>query len=312
MKIESKENYKGAGTMDSIKQSKSALEVICDFSQMHEQFRLVDPETSEVYTLKDGKAVPSGDEPCYKIWNRTQPCLNCVSRRACRDEKQYIKLEYLGERVLMIVAKPVVVENKKYSLELVSDVTNSMVVQDGMHCDYEHIKIAELIEKVNMLTTHDIFTGLYNNAYIKNKITSMIGRGQTQPFSILIIDIDQFKLVNDHYGHMNGDAVIQGISLLLNDLFREPRCSLGRMGGDEFCIVIENCAQDEAQRLAQQAAAAISEQRYRWSGGEFSVDVSVGAGEYTADEEPYTYIERVDLALYKVKHAKEAIRVVQR
>lgn len=290
--------------MYEIKQYKSELETICDFTEIYDWFRLVNPDNNEVYSLVNGKAVLSGDGPCYKLWNRDSPCENCVSRCGCRNSTQYMKLEYMGGRVHMVVSKPVVVDNQQFALELIMDVTRSIVVQDEFHHNHEQIGIAELIEKVNRLSISDVFTGIYNNAYIKNKISELVHSIQTQPFSILILDIDKFKQVNDHYGHLAGDTVIQTIATMLDTEFKLPGHSVGRMGGDEYCVVLENCALNEAEYYAQDIGRKISTHLYEGQGEYFTVEVSIGVGEYVPGEELYGFIERVDLTLYEVKRIK--------
>lgn len=294
--------------MYDIKQYKAELETICDFTEIYDSFRLVNPDTNEIYYMINGKAVLSGDGPCYKMWNRDSSCDNCVSRRVCRDNVQHMKLEYLGGRVLMVVSKPVILENQKFALELIMDVTNSMVVQDEFHHNHAQIGIAALIEKVNRLSISDVFTGLYNNAYIKNKISTLVQEVRTEPFSILILDIDSFKQVNDHYGHLAGDAVIHTVATTLKADFAGRGYSVGRMGGDEYCIVLENCTLEQAKQYAQDTIKKISVHRYEGRGEYFTIEVSVGMGEYTQGEDIYAFIERVDCALYEEKHLKEAAR----
>lgn len=295
--------------MFEVKKCKAELELLCDFTEIYDSFRLINQATCEVYSLVNGKAVLTAGGHCYHTWNRDAPCANCVSRRACRDNAQRMKLEYMGGRVLMVIAKPVVIEGEQFALELVTDVTGSMVVQDEFHLDHEQIEIGDLIEKVNQLSVSDVFTGLYNNAYMKNKIGELAYSPQRQPFSILILDIDRFKQVNDHYGHLAGDAVIQTIAAMLKRDSVRPGYSVGRMGGDEYCVVLENCGRGEAERYAQQAAREISTQPYEGQGEHFTVEVTIGVGEYAPGEEMFAFIERVDHALYAAKHIKEAARL---
>lgn len=294
--------------MNNIKQSKAELEALCDFTEIYDQYRFVDPITSNVYVLQDGKVILSDEAPCYKTWRRDGPCANCISRRACRDQTQYFKLEYVDDRVLMIISKPVVVNERQFSLELLRDVTDSMVVHDACYHNHEQMKIAELIEKVNYLSISDVFTGLYNNAYMKNKMSALVCGMYTTPFSILILDIDLFKHVNDCHGHLAGDAVILTIAASFKKYSALAGCSIGRMGGDEFCFILEDCDLPKANAYAQEIAQSIHSHHYEGRAGDFQVEVSIGVGEYDPGEELTAFIERVDCALYDEKHNKEIAR----
>ncbi|MEG0741245.1 MAG: GGDEF domain-containing protein [Clostridia bacterium] len=288
--------------MLDVNQHKAELETLCDFTGIFDQFRLVDPYTSEIYMLKDETAVPTGEGPCFHIWNRESPCENCISQRACANRSQFMKLEYFRGSVLMVIAKPIVVQGRLFSLELATNVTNSMFVLDEYHG--EQTVISDLLAKFNRLSISDFFTGLYNNLYIKNQIIELCKRKDGHPFSILIIDIDQFKQVNDRHGHLAGDMVIQKIAQTLQNLSTITDCCVGRMGGDEYCVVFRGLALSEAERYAQQAVSTIQEQRYEAQGVAFTVKVSVGIGEYQPGEEPFAFIERVDHALYVAKRIK--------
>ncbi|MEG1782792.1 MAG: hypothetical protein RR253_06055, partial [Oscillospiraceae bacterium] len=77
--------------MFNVAEHKAELEKICDLAGMYEKFRLVEPYTNRVYTLQGDRLVLCEGELCYQMWYRSSPCENCISLRACRDNKRYFK-----------------------------------------------------------------------------------------------------------------------------------------------------------------------------------------------------------------------------
>ncbi|MEG2192807.1 MAG: GGDEF domain-containing protein [Oscillospiraceae bacterium] len=285
--------------MFNVAEHKAELEKICDLAGMYEKFRLVEPYTNRVYTLQGDRLVLCEGELCYQMWYRSSPCENCISLRACRDNKRYFKMEFAGGCSYIIAAIPVKVQGLALSLELAADMSDSLFQQDPS-CKAE-IEIKRLIARANRLSTIDIFTGLHNNSYMKNKMVSLIQNQDAMPLSLIILDIDKFKEVNDLHGHMAGDEVIQSIAYELTAVLTDIPSVIGHMGGDEFCIILERCDLSCAQNLGFQICDRIKGHFFCSRSIEFNVEVSMGVGEYILGESAYGFIDRVDMELYKTK-----------
>ena len=124
--------------------------------------------------------------------------------------------------------------------------------------------------------SHDNLTGLLNrrslDAYfdeLKSKI------GPNYPCAMIYVDMDRFKVVNDTCGHTAGDDLLKRFSSLLGENIRE-RDFLARIGGDEFFIVIENCAVRDARQVANNILNSVRQFRFFWADSEFDVNASIG------------------------------------
>jgi len=115
-----------------------------------------------------------------------------------------------------------------------------------------------------------------------------------------MIDIDNFKRVNDSYGHMVGDRVIKSLARLLQQRLR--KCDrIGRYGGEEFAVVLPNCDLDSAVNILEKIRTDFSELHYLYKGKEFSVTFSAGIAGFPDYESADLINQTADEALYKAK-----------
>lgn len=121
-------------------------------------------------------------------------------------------------------------------------------------------------------------------------------------FSAIIFDIDHFKSVNDNYGHLVGDEVIQKIGQTVKALMRESDL-VERWCGEEFFVLLKNCHLDEASKIAEKIRLAVAAIRYEYPLQRTEITVSLGCAEYKQNEAAETLFARIDAALYEAKHS---------
>lgn len=161
---------------------------------------------------------------------------------------------------------------------------------------------AQRARQLTEIMTRDSLTGLLQHAHIKERLAlEMLRAGRTaQPVSVVMLDIDHFKKVNDNYGHLVGDQVIASLANLLKQQLRKTDL-VGRYGGEEFLLVLPDCNVQRAFAVIEQIRELFAglpfianEQRFFCS---FSAGISVITGCNNAD----VVIEKADQALYKAK-----------
>jgi len=151
---------------------------------------------------------------------------------------------------------------------------------------------------------HDALTGLINRREFENRLTAAVesvrSNNETQ-HSLLYLDLDQFKLVNDTCGHPAGDQLLKQITGVLQSRVRGGD-TLARLGGDEFGILLQGCALDQAMRIAETLRQAIRDYRFIWQGGVLGVGVSIGIVEITSDTPTVASVmSAADVACYSAK-----------
>jgi diguanylate cyclase (GGDEF)-like protein len=141
-----------------------------------------------------------------------------------------------------------------------------------------------LQKKMAHQATHDPLTGLVNRSEFEQRLEKALQSAKAfeNTHALLYLDLDQFKMVNDAAGHLAGDELLKQIcSLLANQL--RGRDTLGRLGGDEFCVLLENCPLGKANKVAEVLIDIIREYRFLWENKAYQVGVSIGIVPITAD-----------------------------
>lgn len=166
----------------------------------------------------------------------------------------------------------------------------------------EHAFQDDIARRVESART-DPLTGLLTRRFLVEQLPPLMEacRHNEQPFSILIIDLDYFKSVNDRYGHLMGDQVLCQVAKVLKQAIRAADTAL-RFGGEEFCIVLPGAPTEIAMRVAERVRRTICELTFEdTSGQSFSISTSVGVAEIHPGEGISDWLERADRALYVAK-----------
>jgi diguanylate cyclase (GGDEF)-like protein len=159
-------------------------------------------------------------------------------------------------------------------------------------------------------------TGLANSSYWRDVAEREIkrARGGGEPLAVLLVDIDNFKLVNDKYGHLTGDDVLRAVANGLTDGLR-PRDFVGRFGGEEFVILLAGSDLDQARQTAERVRAQVAEVSVPDASHRESVSVTVSVGVAAFRDSGHSVhelLDAADTALYAAKHAgRNCVRVAE-
>ena len=151
--------------------------------------------------------------------------------------------------------------------------------------------------------THDSLTGLINRHKFNTELKELIRHAKNHDANHVLchLDLDRFKLVNDTCGHAAGDELLKQISSLLHTGIRTGDI-LGRLGGDEFGLILQNCPLDIASEIAEKIIKLVSEYSFNWEGNTFTIGVSIGIVPITSQTECQTEImKHADAACYTAK-----------
>jgi diguanylate cyclase (GGDEF)-like protein len=170
---------------------------------------------------------------------------------------------------------------------------------------------AVLYQPLKFESRHDPKTRLLNDKAWREAANAVFGRARRQKrrLSVVFLDLDRFKAVNDTFGHLAGDQVLVGVADTLSDLIRDADIA-GRYGGEEFCVLLPDCDGERAAEVAERLREAIADLRF--SPRELRVTASLGVatlGPTAAPNSIDELIERADQALYRAKQdGRDCIR----
>lgn len=163
--------------------------------------------------------------------------------------------------------------------------------------------LVELAERMHYKAMHDELTGLPNRTLNDDRLDQAVTRAarENTSFAVLLLDLDRFKDINDTLGHGVGDEVLRIVAARLNTVIRESD-TISRIGGDEFCAIIENTERVVAENIALKLANAI-EPPFQINGHTLQVGTSIGIAVFPVDGiTPELLIQHADVAMYEAKY----------
>ena len=166
------------------------------------------------------------------------------------------------------------------------------------------VEHALALAELQSLASTDPLTGLDNRTTLESKLEQSLARSRRaeQELAVLILDLDHFKNVNDTYGHQMGDLVLRQVSKALDDSKR-LNDSVGRLGGEEFVLVLENTGDTGARLVAERIRERISKLAFPGDDGTFNVTASIGFSVAPRDgSRNEELVRRADNALYQAKN----------
>lgn len=180
-----------------------------------------------------------------------------------------------------------------YICILVEDVTDAYVYQQ---------QLQQSVARLQLANRTDGLTGVFNRSYWQQQLGYEIQRAERyqHPLSLLLFDLDKFKQLNDHYGHLGGDAVLIEVSRLVAALLRDTDL-LGRYGGEEFGIILPETDLTGAMQVAQRLCSAVAAHSITFEQQQLTATISVGVTCFTSGLGSDQLIQQADEALYSAK-----------
>ena len=204
----------------------------------------------------------------------------------------YLSNRFSQQRDEVKVAKRVAEETRD---ALAIEITKTQKANAELH---------QALDQIEKMARVDALTGVFNRRHLIEALEMAKKKALRSGtvFSIVMVDIDLFKDVNDTYGHLSGDAVLKGIATTLSETLRETDLC-ARFGGEEFMLLMEQTRIGQAGICAERLRALIEQQRFDGFAEDFTVTASMGVAEFQNLEAVSETISRADNALYRAKAA---------
>ena len=231
---------------------------------------------------------------CYDFWKKNKPCENCTSMKAYAEKKQKTKLEFLDADVFLVISRYLEIDDEACVMELVKHLENDTLIDtDGRD------KLVGKLKGYQDKLYIDPVTGVYNRRYFEDEIRNMQNSA-----GVAMIDLDDFKLYNDIYGHDMGDQVLCIVADVIKNCIRKID-KLIRYGGDEFLLILSDMVRGTLRGKLRQIQEAIENATIP-NCPRLKLTASIG-GVISEDGQIDEAIAKADQLMYKAKDHKAQV-----
>ena len=281
-------------TQQEYKMTKHEWEIMLkELQKVFSIVRLLNEEELRTGRIQGSTDMTEGCE-CYALWNKRTRCDNCISRAAFAEKDKKTKLEFIDGDIFQIVSRYIEIEGIPYVVELVNKLDGDILINE----DGRDEMLKKLIRYDRELYM-DALTGAYNSRYYEDQLkqTEMVA-------GVAMIDLDDFKLHNDTYGHNAGDLVLETVVNVIRNSIRKTDV-LVRFGGDEFLLVMPDILEASFQKKLKQIQNEIHEAEVPGY-SQLQVSVSIG-GVLSTHGTIEDAIHKADQCMYQAKTSKNMV-----
>ena len=244
-------------------------------------------------TLETGRGV---EEPCqcYSKWGKTNQCDNCISRKAFEQKCQKTKIEIVDSKVYQVIARYLEIDEVPYVMEMI----NSLERDDIIDAEDKENLLAELSGYADALYK-DVLTGVFNRRYYEEKVKNLESSA-----GVAMVDLDDFKLYNDTYGHDAGDKALKTVVDVIRRHVRKNDKVI-RFGGDEFLLLIPDINIDNFTKKLREIKEEVHAARVPGY-SQLKLSVSIG-GVLSCNETLGEAVLKADKFMYQAKTRKNMV-----
>ncbi len=231
---------------------------------------------------------------CYRALKKDSACENCISKIVLENKSDSTKIEFINGQCYQFFAQYIIVEGVECSIETAVKINEKVLV--------DSIGYKEIVEKysatyASMYT--DPLTGVYNRAYYEK-----VEKNVNTPAGIAVIDIDDFKLCNDIYGHKAGDVALQTVTQIIRNNIRSND-KIIRIGGDEILLILDGIQEESFERKLERIRSQVRMARVKGY-NKLQLSISIGAV-VSMTETGEVSVTKADRLMYIAKSSKNRV-----
>ena len=282
-----------AGIKETKEQALKEMEL---FKTVFDGARLLDMHALQLIGKGLGSYSLTESEQKFDFWEKEHPCNNdsCIVLQALRDKDVHTKLEFIGSQLYEVTARYMEVEGEPYVLELVKRMDDNYMIDEN-----QREKLLRHFGGYHEQLYKDALTGAYNRRYFEEKI-----RKSTVSAGVAMIDLDDFKLYNDSFGHDTGDVVLITFVNIIKNCTRKTDMLI-RYGGDEFLLIMPGIKEENFKNKLLQILEEVHRADVPGHGG-LRLSASIG-GVLSNGSVIEDAIGRADKLLYQAKNRKNMV-----
>ena len=282
-----------AGIKETKEQALKEMEL---FKTVFDDARLLDMHALQLIGKGLGSYSLTESEQKFDFWEKEHPCDNdsCIVLQALRDKDVHTKLEFIGSQLYEVTARYMEVEGEPSVLELVKRMDDNYMIDEN-----QREKLLRHFGGYHEQLYKDALTGAYNRRYFEEKI-----RKSTVSAGVAMIDLDDFKLYNDSFGHDTGDVVLITFVNIIKNCTRKTDMLI-RYGGDEFLLIMPGIKEENFKNKLLQILEEVHRADVPGHGG-LRLSASIG-GVLSNGSVIEDAIGRADKLMYQAKNRKNMV-----
>ena len=282
-----------AGIKETKEQALKEMEL---FKTVFDGARLLDMHALQLIGKGLGSYSLTESEQKFDFWEKEHPCNNdsCIVLQALRDKDVHTKLEFIGSQLYEVTARYMEVEGEPYVLELVKRMDDNYMIDEN-----QREKLLRHFGGYHEQLYKDALTGAYNRRYFEEKI-----RKSTVSAGVAMIDLDDFKLYNDSFGHDTGDVVLITFVNIIKNCTRKTDMLI-RYGGDEVLLIMPGIKEENFKNKLLQILEEVHRADVPGHGG-LRLSASIG-GVLSNGSVIEDAIGRADKLMYQAKNRKNMV-----
>jgi diguanylate cyclase (GGDEF)-like protein len=220
-------------------------------------------------------------------------------RRRAAGKRRFSLLPYAAVAAIDALLLAITWSHREHQVVVVAAVALTALVMWRQITVFQENEV--LLARLDHAATHDALTELPNRTLFTERLTALLAPAeQDRPVSVALIDLDDFKIVNDTFGHHAGDLLLTTAAERLRKLIREGDTA-ARLGGDEFVVILRDTGEDAAEQTAQRIVASLAEPVVV-DGEHLPIKASIGIATGHGGDDAGDLLRRADVAMYSVKH----------
>ncbi|MGN1230652.1 MAG: diguanylate cyclase, partial [Anaerotignum sp.] len=257
--------------------------------------RIVDAEKTKQICIDCSGKKTFSDYYCYDVWDKSERCKNCISSQVKRGRGKVSKFEFVNDAVYYVTALHIEVDGEPCSLEMVTHIKDDVLLNSrGSGC------LTDIIQKHNQKLFMDPVTGVFNRRYYEERIAVSY-----DVKAVAMLDLDDFKQINDAFGHQAGDTALQQVARIISGSLAEGD-EVARYGGDEFIIVTKDEDGQRFMKTLQQVSKELSEMSVE---EDTRIRLTASIGVKLGGKNVPEMVQAADRLMYEAKNKKNFICV---
>lgn len=241
---------------------------------MYDVIRIIDPINKNVINISNQPDMV-GSGKCYELLNREEMCKNCISVRVEVENDTFIKLEYVSNGVILIIATSISISGQRYIAEIIKNISaqKSKILHDEFHDQVKNV-----IENLNEKLIKDEATSVYNRRYIESRLPVDLNNSivNENNLSIIMVHIDELDNVNGKCGQELWREFLKDVAETISESVDEESYWIGRYSENKYIIVLNNIHKEEACNIANEIKNLLKDYTFEYNNEIIKLNVNLG------------------------------------